>query len=67
MEDPLLDEEMYPDGLRWQSVHVLDPKQWPSMEALRLDESQMQALSLALTKELAIIQGPPGTGEKHLF
>ncbi|NXV98239.1 ZNFX1 protein, partial [Calonectris borealis] len=66
MEDPLSDEGMYPDGLSWQSVHVLDPKQWPSTEALRLDESQMQALSLALTKELAIIQGPPGTGKTYV-
>ncbi|NXJ89686.1 ZNFX1 protein, partial [Corythaixoides concolor] len=66
MEDPLADEEMSPDGLRRQSVCVLDPKQWPSMETLRLDESQMQALSLALTKELAIIQGPPGTGKTYV-
>lgn len=33
------------------------------MEELGLDDSQMKALQLALTKELAIIQGPPGTGE----
>ncbi|NXL46082.1 ZNFX1 protein, partial [Podilymbus podiceps] len=66
MEDPLTNEEAYPDGLRRQSVDVLDPKQWPSMETLRLDESQMQALSLALTKELAIIQGPPGTGKTYV-
>ncbi|NXF09008.1 ZNFX1 protein, partial [Smithornis capensis] len=58
------DKEMYRDGLR--SVHVLDPKQWLSMEALKLDESQMQALNLALTKELAIIQGPPGTGKTYV-
>ncbi|PKU35329.1 hypothetical protein llap_14368 [Limosa lapponica baueri] len=63
MEDPPSDEETNPDGLKRQSVRVLDPTQWPSMEDLRLDESQMQALSLALTKELAIIQGPPGTGK----
>ncbi|KFQ31593.1 NFX1-type zinc finger-containing protein 1, partial [Merops nubicus] len=66
MEDPLSDEEIHSDGLRRQSVHVLDPKQWLSMETLRLDESQMQALSLALTKELAIIQGPPGTGKTYV-
>ncbi|XP_051489082.1 NFX1-type zinc finger-containing protein 1 isoform X2 [Apus apus] len=66
MEDPLLDKDIYPDGLRTQSVHVLDPKQWPSMETLRLDESQMEALRLALTKELAIIQGPPGTGKTYV-
>lgn len=66
-EDPLADEERAPDGLRRQSVPVLDHNQWPSMETLGLDESQMEALRLALTKELAIIQGPPGTGEKHLL
>ncbi|NXL91409.1 ZNFX1 protein, partial [Alectura lathami] len=66
MEGPLSDEEVYPDGLRRQSVRVLDPNQWPSMETLGLDESQMQALSLALTKELAIIQGPPGTGKTYV-
>ncbi|XP_009952265.1 PREDICTED: NFX1-type zinc finger-containing protein 1-like [Leptosomus discolor] len=66
MEDPPSDEDTYPDGLRRQNVHVLDPKQWLSMETLRLDESQMQALSLALTKELAIIQGPPGTGKTYV-
>ncbi|XP_071615637.1 NFX1-type zinc finger-containing protein 1 [Heliangelus exortis] len=66
MENPLFDENTHPGGLRRQSVHVLDPKQWPSMETLRLDESQMQALSLALTKELAVIQGPPGTGKTYV-
>ncbi|NXW60874.1 ZNFX1 protein, partial [Eurystomus gularis] len=66
VEDPLPDEEIHPDGLRRQSVRVLDPKQWLSMETLRLDESQMQAFSLALTKELAIIQGPPGTGKTYV-
>lgn len=43
--------------------HSLKEDAWPRMEALGLDESQMKALQLALTKELAIIQGPPGTGE----
>ncbi|NXI60378.1 ZNFX1 protein, partial [Chloroceryle aenea] len=66
MEDPLSDEDIRPDSLRKQSVRVLDPNQWLSMETLRLDESQMQALSLALTKELAIIQGPPGTGKTYV-
>lgn len=41
----------------------LEAGAWPKMEVLGLDESQMKALRLALTKELAIIQGPPGTGE----
>ncbi|NWZ82733.1 ZNFX1 protein, partial [Poecile atricapillus] len=53
-----------PDSLK--RVHILDPDQWLSMEALKLDESQVQALNLALTKELAIIQGPPGTGKTYV-
>ncbi|NWH37090.1 ZNFX1 protein, partial [Chloropsis hardwickii] len=57
-------EEKCPDNLK--SVKILDPNQWLSMEALKLDESQMQALNLALTKELAIIQGPPGTGKTYV-
>nr|XP_034979822.1 NFX1-type zinc finger-containing protein 1 [Zootoca vivipara] len=47
-------------------VDVLDPSQWPTQEAVGLDESQLQALKLALTKELAIIQGPPGTGKTYV-
>ncbi|XP_063260631.1 NFX1-type zinc finger-containing protein 1 [Prinia subflava] len=57
-------EEKCPDSLK--SVCILDPNQWLSMEALKLDESQVQALNLALTKELAIIQGPPGTGKTYV-
>lgn len=43
--------------------HCLREANWPKKEELGLDDSQMKALQLALTKELAIIQGPPGTGE----
>ncbi|XP_011886196.1 PREDICTED: NFX1-type zinc finger-containing protein 1 isoform X3 [Cercocebus atys] len=50
------------EGLRHPRINVLDPSQWPSKEALKLDDSQMEALQFALTRELAIIQGPPGTG-----
>lgn len=46
-----------------QPFHCLDAEAWPSMEELGLDDSQMRAFQLALTKELTIIQGPPGTGE----
>ncbi|MEQ2177458.1 hypothetical protein GOODEAATRI_003729 [Goodea atripinnis] len=45
----------------------LDTEAWPDMEELGLDESQMKAFQLALTKELAIIQGPPGTEEAELI
>lgn len=52
-----------PGTLAGSRVDVLDPGQWPALDLLGLDISQMEALQLALTKELAIIQGPPGTGE----
>uniref|UniRef100_A0A6J0UWU2 NFX1-type zinc finger-containing protein 1 n=1 Tax=Pogona vitticeps TaxID=103695 RepID=A0A6J0UWU2_9SAUR len=51
---------------RSPKIDILDPQQWPTEEALGLDESQLQALRLALTKELAIIQGPPGTGKTYV-
>ncbi|GAB5569115.1 NFX1-type zinc finger-containing protein 1 [Prionailurus iriomotensis] len=54
------------EGLRYPRVNVLDPSQWPSKEALKLDDSQMEALQFALTRELAIIQGPPGTGKTYV-
>ncbi|XP_069608345.1 NFX1-type zinc finger-containing protein 1 [Ranitomeya imitator] len=47
-------------------VNVLDPRDWPSKEILGFDESQIEAVRLALTKELAIIQGPPGTGKTYV-
>ncbi|KAG7326586.1 hypothetical protein KOW79_009987 [Hemibagrus wyckioides] len=44
----------------------LNPNAWPTEEQLGLDDSQLNALKLALTKELAIIQGPPGTGKTYV-
>lgn len=42
------------------SVKVLNQQQWPPREEFQLDESQYEAFRAALTKQLAIIQGPPG-------
>ncbi|CAI9556392.1 unnamed protein product [Staurois parvus] len=47
-------------------INILNPLQWPSKESLGFDESQIEAVRLALTKELAIIQGPPGTGKTYV-
>ncbi|XP_053309484.1 NFX1-type zinc finger-containing protein 1 [Spea bombifrons] len=47
-------------------INILEPNDWPLKEDLGFDESQMEALRLALTKELAIIQGPPGTGKTYV-
>ncbi|KAM9296225.1 NFX1-type zinc finger-containing protein 1 [Gastrophryne carolinensis] len=49
-----------------RKINILNPSEWPAKESLGLDESQMEALQLALTKELAIIQGPPGTGKTYV-
>ncbi|XP_070191480.1 NFX1-type zinc finger-containing protein 1-like [Littorina saxatilis] len=48
------------------SVAVLNPSRWPPLEQTTLNESQMEAMKIALTKELAIIQGPPGTGKTYV-
>ena len=51
---------------RFENVPVLDVSSWPNKEQLGLDESQYEALKIALTKEVAVIQGPPGTGKTFL-
>ena len=45
---------------------VTDFNQWPTYEELGFDESQFEALKMALTKEIALIQDPPGTGKTFL-
>ena len=45
---------------------VLDLKEWPSAEQLKLDKSQYAALQTAITKEFVTIQGPPGTGKTYI-
>lgn len=36
---------------------------WPTKEDFGYDESQFEAYRMALTKELVVIQGPPGKHE----
>lgn len=40
------------------SIEIL--REWPPCSDLNMDESQYEAFRAALTKQLAIIQGPPG-------
>lgn len=42
------------------TVDILDDQQWPPREDFKFDESQYEAFRAALTKQLAVIQGPPG-------
>lgn len=45
---------------------VLRTSRWPSARDMGFDDSQHQALQMAITKEIAIIQGPPGTGKTYV-
>ena len=52
---PIMKEECRKYG---KDVQVL--KKWPLQAMTNLDHSQFSAVKSALTKELALIQGPPG-------
>ncbi|CAG5123275.1 unnamed protein product [Candidula unifasciata] len=47
-------------------VPVLKDTEWPSADSTSLNDSQLEALKLALSNEIAIIQGPPGTGKTYV-
>lgn len=42
------------------TVEMLNNQQWPPREFFNLDEFQFEAFRAALTKQLVVIQGPPG-------
>ena len=54
------------EASQFKDVPVLEEDRWPNKEQLGLDESQYEALKIALTKEVAVIQGPPGTGKTFI-
>lgn len=41
-------------------VDMLGSRQWPPRDDFNFDESQYEAFRAALTKQMVIIQGPPG-------
>ena len=47
-------------------VPVLHLDTWPPVETLPLNESQLEALKMALSTEFSVIQGPPGTGKTYV-
>ena len=49
-----------------KKVAVLESEAWPSVQALHLNHSQLEALRTAVTTEFAVIQGPPGTGKTYV-
>lgn len=44
----------------FETVKILDKSTWPDRTYFGFDESQYEAFVAALTKQVAIIQGPPG-------
>lgn len=42
-------------------VEILQTDKWPPHTDFNLDETQYEAFRAALTKQIAVIQGPPGT------
>lgn len=42
------------------SVNIMNDEHWPLCEELQFDCSQYDAFRAALTKQLVVIQGPPG-------
>lgn len=42
-------------------------KEWPSCVDLNMDESQYEAFQAALTKQMVVIQGPPGMYYSFIF
>ena len=45
---------------------VSKPGCWPSVEHVQLDQSQLEAIRMALTQRVSVIQGPPGTGKTYI-
>lgn len=51
--------ETDPDA-KMSLVEVMHNQRWPPREDFNLDESQYAAFRAALTKQMVVIQGPPG-------
>ena len=46
-------------------MSICDLLSWRKADEVDLNNSQLDALKDALTKEFSVIQGPPGTGRIH--
>lgn len=60
----------FPDGdpqAKMSTVQILSNLEWPPSDDFNLDESQFEAFRAALTKQMVIIQGPPGNASDSFF
>ena len=57
--------DIYSD-LSNNKVNILSADQWPCVDDIELDSSQLHAFKMALTQEISLIQGPPGTGKTYI-
>jgi hypothetical protein len=48
-------------------VTLLNRNEWPTSDKMQLNQKQNEALMLALTKKVALIQGPPGINTHALI
>ena len=48
------------------SFDITQPECWPNTEQVQLDQSQLDAIKMALTQKVSVIQGPPGTGKTYI-
>lgn len=54
------------DNRLYNKCFISNEYNWPSASAMKLEDSQYDAVKLALKNKLAIIQGPPGTGKTYI-
>ena len=56
-------------GMKDDRISIFDisrPECWPNVEQVQLDQSQLDAIKMALTQKVSVIQGPPGTGKTYI-
>jgi len=54
-------DHQYLVNKKYKRVTLLNENEWPTSDEIHLNQKQHEALRLALTKKVALIQGPPGT------
>ena len=57
--------DLYPSSTSY-SFDVSKPECWPAVDLVQLDDSQLEAMKMALTQKVSVIQGPPGTGKTYI-